>query len=406
VTYDGLEDPLGQSQVRPYIDGLAEHGHRFEILSFEKAGVPARFRQPLRDGVRWTALRYHKTPTVPATAYDMLQGLACTAVTSILSRADLLHARSYVAASLMLPWKIATGVPLLFDTRGLWPDERVDMGLWAADGALYRSAKAVERILLRQADSVVVVSDSMRDYLRQEYPHRAEISACIHAIPTCTDLDRFTPQVERDPSLAPELDRARVLTYLGSLERRYMVDAMARFYQAWRRAVRARDGEAERTRFLVVSRNDPAGMRSMFEAAGIAEELVHRSARHRDVPGLVRWAEAGVCFMRPTLSGRLSAPTKLGELLACGVPVVATAVGDLASIFRGTRAATIVDDLAEDTLRGAAADLAAMAPRPEVRREAREIAERWFRLADGVAAFDRIYRTLPTRTRRSGGRVP
>jgi hypothetical protein len=36
ITYDGLTDFLGQSQVLPYILGLEEKGYRFSILSFEK----------------------------------------------------------------------------------------------------------------------------------------------------------------------------------------------------------------------------------------------------------------------------------------------------------------------------------------------------------------------------------
>jgi hypothetical protein len=36
ITYDGLTDPLGQSQILPYLKGLSQYGYRFTILSFEK----------------------------------------------------------------------------------------------------------------------------------------------------------------------------------------------------------------------------------------------------------------------------------------------------------------------------------------------------------------------------------
>jgi hypothetical protein len=36
VTYDGLTDPLGQSQVIPYLAGLSKYGHRIHIVSAEK----------------------------------------------------------------------------------------------------------------------------------------------------------------------------------------------------------------------------------------------------------------------------------------------------------------------------------------------------------------------------------
>ena len=36
ITYDGLTDQLGQSQILPYIKGLSKMGYQFTILSCEK----------------------------------------------------------------------------------------------------------------------------------------------------------------------------------------------------------------------------------------------------------------------------------------------------------------------------------------------------------------------------------
>src|SRR5688500_3495796 len=41
LSYDGMTDPLGQSQVLPYLGGLAKAGHRIALVSFEK---PDRFK--------------------------------------------------------------------------------------------------------------------------------------------------------------------------------------------------------------------------------------------------------------------------------------------------------------------------------------------------------------------------
>ena len=36
ITYDGINDSLGQSQIAPYIEGLAGRNCNFFIISFEK----------------------------------------------------------------------------------------------------------------------------------------------------------------------------------------------------------------------------------------------------------------------------------------------------------------------------------------------------------------------------------
>ena len=37
LSYDGLTDPLGQSQVLPYIIGIKQKGYNVTIISFEKS---------------------------------------------------------------------------------------------------------------------------------------------------------------------------------------------------------------------------------------------------------------------------------------------------------------------------------------------------------------------------------
>ncbi len=69
ISYNGMLDPLGQSQVLPYLRELTTLGVRFTLLSFERAAAftldgTAKLDQ-LRmrlaaDGIGWHALRYHQ----------------------------------------------------------------------------------------------------------------------------------------------------------------------------------------------------------------------------------------------------------------------------------------------------------------------------------------------------------
>lgn len=42
LSYDGMTDQLGQSQVIPYLQGLSKEGYSFTLISFEK---PERFEK-------------------------------------------------------------------------------------------------------------------------------------------------------------------------------------------------------------------------------------------------------------------------------------------------------------------------------------------------------------------------
>ena len=69
LTYDGLTDSLGRSQVLPYILGLQKAGHNFTIVSFEKKGAFKKDRANIQRiiddaGIKWIPLSYTYSPPV------------------------------------------------------------------------------------------------------------------------------------------------------------------------------------------------------------------------------------------------------------------------------------------------------------------------------------------------------
>jgi hypothetical protein len=158
------------------------------------------------------------------------------------------HVRSYVPCALALPWVELRGVPLLFDMRGLWADERVEAGTWSEAGRIYRGAKLVERLLLARADAITTLTLRLKRYLREEYPHSAEVRAPIRVIPTCVDLEHFHPEVPPNPEVQRALAGANVLLYLGAIGPYYLPREMAEFYLAFRRTIPESSGTPSRKR--------------------------------------------------------------------------------------------------------------------------------------------------------------
>ena len=203
ISYDGMLEPLGQSQVLAYLKRLAV-GRRIHLISFEKAGDWANAVERERiasdiagAGIAWHPLRYHKRPSALATLWDIACGIGVGLWLVLRHRLRIVHARSYVSSVMALALKRLTGVKYIFDMRGFWADERVDGGLWPRSGRMYRVAKGFERRFLLAADHVVslthaAVREMQRfDYLQGRMPP-------VTVIPTCADLARFTPLPRED----------------------------------------------------------------------------------------------------------------------------------------------------------------------------------------------------------------
>jgi hypothetical protein len=161
-----MSEPLGQSQVLPYVRGLAQRGFRMSLVSFEKRNVNhdqlQMTERVLRDaGVSWSRIGYRKRPRLLYALVDVIRGTwACLGHGG--RRFDLLHARSHIPALMADLASMASGTPYIFDHRGLMAEEYADSKLWARGGARYTFVNRLEARFLRRAAGVVVLSDRYR----------------------------------------------------------------------------------------------------------------------------------------------------------------------------------------------------------------------------------------------------
>lgn len=393
ITYDGLLEPLGQSQVLQYVLHLA-FSHDITVVSYEKpddladTGSREAVEAAVREaGVEWVPLRYHKRPTALATSYDLAVGFVLTAYLVVRRRIQIVHARSYVPSVLGLALKRLLGTRFIFDMRGFWPDQRVDCGAWPCDSSLYHAAKWFERRFLTGADIVVSLSraavSAMRgfSYLR-EAPPRFEV------IPTCTNMELFFP---RGPG-APEQGEDGLpftLGYVGSLGPWYLFDLMVECFGILREL-------RPDARFLIITQRMHEFIREKLDSAGIPMDCVEiKSADYSGVPPEMRRMDAGLFFLKPFPSFKAVVPTKLGEFLASGVPCLSNAgVGDIEEILEGESVGVILRDFDRQGKELAVRRLLELAGRAGIRDRCVEAARRHISLEKGVKSYDRIYRSL------------
>ena len=387
VTYDGLLEPLGASQVVPYVRKLATRGFRIGVLSFEKRAdldsaerLSSQRDALARAGVEWTALAYHKSPTVPATAWDVIQGRRFVKRWSrsqaAAGRPHLVHARGYVPG-LIGARAQRHGGRLVFDMRGFWVDERIEGGYWAPAGASVLLGRHVEKKLLGQADHIVLLTHRAERRL-QGLAGRA-IRAPRTVVPTTVDLDLFLPAEDPDASRRRlGLEDGPVLIHAGTLTGWYDGVTTMRIGRAF----------VERTggTFVVLTRD-------VDEARRLSEEHAVRahidSVRANEVPAWLQAADAGLALVRPSPAKDASFPTRIGEYLASGLAVLATPVGDLEQLEDPGALRLLRDDADE-----AVSWLARAVDSPDRVRRARALAEEHLALDRGVETLANVYRSL------------
>ena len=169
VTYNGLLDPLGHSQMLPYLERL-NVDWPVRIVSFERKEklldaqrVTAMEKRLAKQEILWVRRRYHQKPSLPATTYDMLSGVLAVRRLMHRERVGLVHARGYVPMEIASNATIGSGTSVLFDIRGLQAEEYVDGGVWKEGELKWRIAKRSENRFFRRASGAVVLTEARFD---------------------------------------------------------------------------------------------------------------------------------------------------------------------------------------------------------------------------------------------------
>lgn len=333
LSYDGLTDPLGQSQVLPYLCGLADE-YAITVVTFDKPEQYAKKNKEVdalcrQYNIRWISLKYRRQPPVLSTVWALITLNRLVVRLHREKKIDIVHCRSYLTALVGLGLKRAQGVKFIFDMRGFWADERVEGGLWKLGNpifkSIYRFFKQKEKVFLTEADHTI----SLTENARQEILSWNLNAAPITVIPTCVDMTLFDPakftetqKLERRSALeiAPG---DFVLLYLGSWGTWYMTNEMLTFFTALKM-------QKPHAKFLIITQD-----KIDLQQYPHREDVIIRSATRQEVPLYIGLSDAAVFFILPSFSKKASSATKMGEIMAMNVPVITNpGWGDAESIVR------------------------------------------------------------------------
>ncbi len=386
ITRNGLLEPLGQSQVFAYMRGLSRE-FTITLITYEKAedwADSARMMQARqeceRHGIRWLPQKFQPRPRIIAPAFSMMR-MAWLVWREVRGgRANLIHTRSYIPAAVALSVHQLTGVPFIFDMRALWPEELITAARLRRGSLLHRTIVAVERACLQHAAAVVSLTNAAVAHLKHEYAKELDGQKIV-VIPTCADLDRFTPASDR-PS-GPTVHGC-IGTILSGW---FRTDWLA----AWLSTVAMDDPDA---RFDIVTRDNAESVRAALDPKNAFRDRLTIGPRPtEEMPDAVRGHDLSVMFYAGGEVSELGrSPTRMAEVLGCGLPVVANeGVGDVANIVRQNKVGVIVKDASEAAMTAALDEMRALRSDPDLPLRCRKAAEEVFSLEAGTEAYRKLY---------------
>jgi glycosyltransferase involved in cell wall biosynthesis len=402
ISYNGMLEPLGQTQVLPYLRELSKRGVNFTLLSFERAQaftVAGRrqceeLKRDLHaENIDWHWLRYHQRPSLPATMYDVWAGIRYAGKLVRRKKIELVHARSHIPATIALALKRKFGIKMIFDVRGLMAEEYVDARHWPEGGLRYRITKAAERKIFAATDAVVTLTERIWPIIKEWDGLKGR--AVHHAVvPCCVDLSLFNFSEAQREKVRAELglENRFTLVYSGSLDGWYLTEDMADFFAR----VVQKESDAH---LLWLTKGSRERVRQLMSARGIGENNFSvRAVSPKEVPSYLAAGDVGIAFIKRCFSKLASSPTKNGEYLACGLPIVINSgIGDSDELVNGSQAGIAIDDFGAQDFENAWVGIQQLVSDPDIKAKARALAERVFDLeAVGAERYARLYEEILT----------
>jgi len=397
ISYDGMTDPLGQSQVIPYLQGLSKAGYKIFLLSCEKKAVFQQNKNSIQQmldaaAITWVPLNYTKKPPVVSTLLDIIKMRKAAKKIHAQHGIDMVHTRAGVPALVGLWMKKKMGVKFLHDIREFYADSRVEGGMWNTNIPMYRTIYNFfikqEAEQVKHCDGIVCLTYAAENIIK-EWPHYKKETP-LEVIPCSADMELF------DPAKINEKERAElkkelnikeddfIISYLGSIGGWYLAAEMLQFCKLLSDKIPA-------AKFLFISPHRHEEIKAVAANFQIPEDkIMVKKASRTQVPILLSLSRYSIFFIKPCYSKQSSSPTKHGEIMAMGIPVITNSgVGDVAVIVQSNNSGIVIDEFTPEAFEQAAAQV--INNEPYDAAAIRKGAAEFYALDKAVEKYKRIY---------------
>ena len=384
LSYTGLLEPLGRSQVLAYLSRLSSQ-YSITLITFEKEAdllnkneLDLLKKECTENGLNWKILKYHKNPLIISTLYDFFVLFIATCSECFKNDIKLIHSRSYITSTVAwLAGKI-TRTPFVFDMRALWLNELIDAGKLKYGSLPYQMLRFIEKKLLSNADAVVSLTEAALPYIKENNP-KIELTK-FTVIPTCVDLSRF--QIDSHKSNK----KVRIGT-IGSVLSGWF---LTKKFHAFIEVASQHYPQAVPT---IVTKDSINDVSICFQSEQLNWDIF--SAQPKNIPEILSEFLFGVIFWTPGDLRIGSSPTRMAEFLACGIPVIGNrGIGDTDSIIEKYNIGVVVENDSNESLLIALKEMKELLSDPNLQSRCARVAYEVFSADKGAESYALIYNSV------------
>ena len=317
--YQYFSTPKGSwgTRVYEFAAEWVKAGHEVTVVSsiYSKSDLTAKefIENQVFDGVNVKVLNIkidNKQPTLKR-IWSFVQYAFMSSWYALTLPADVVIASSG-PITVGLPGLVAhyfRGRKLVFETRDLWPEGAIEIGI-IRNNLIKKTAYWFERRCYKASSLIVSLSPGMQNYIQSKHRHRNVIS-----VTNAANISLFSTPVSKP--LVMDIGNRKYVVYTGNIGKvnnsRWLLDA-------------ARILKEKNRSDIVILLVGEGQWREELEKEGkqlhLENFIIHGLIPKTELVGLIQHAMASLVPLKGTPVLETSSPNKFFESLAAGVPVI------------------------------------------------------------------------------------
>lgn len=331
ISHDGILDPLGQSQIFQYINVLSKE-YNFYLITLEKKHnlndkkkLDNLFNKFLEKNINWKYFQFENIFFLKI--FNFFRVLWYLFSLFLRKKIKIIHIRSYLPGFYIIPLKLCFNFKLIFDMRGFLPEEKVDRLHKSFFNYKYIFLKIIEKLLLNYSNEIVTLTYKSKKILKKKFKINKKN---ITVIRTCVNTSIFKPINKNNSSL--------VIGYIGNLYGAYnilpIIETFSKLIEIDKNII-----------LKIYTKEEKKNIKNYFLMKNIPNKNYSiESVDNDELIKIVPCFDIGVFNLNKNYSIQASFPTKIGEFLASGVPIVCNNFNeDIEKILSINKIGLIVD---------------------------------------------------------------
>tara|TARA_B100000989_G_scaffold299050_1_gene292526 strand:- start:11800 stop:12972 length:1173 start_codon:yes stop_codon:yes gene_type:complete len=379
LTNDGILEPLGYSQIISYLIKLSKN-YSITIISLEKVIDLNDFenyeyikKKLDENNISWKFLKYN----YGIFKYlNFIKLLLYTIFIILKNNIKIVHTRSYIPALIVLFIKLVIKIEYIFDMRGFWIDERIDWKIWNKKSLKYIFFKYFEKKIINKSLSIVSLTNHAVIELKLKYLN-SNSNIKTYVIPTSVNITTQNIKKNKNKNI--------ILSHLGAIGTRYNFETYLKIYKSL--------SKNENYFLSIINKNEHNKITYFLNKYNIGEKnYTIKYIKPYEVKKSLLNVDFGVFF--PVEGKYLKAyfPTKLGEFLSSGIPVITNKINDdVDSIIHDNNVGIIIDDINNINYDKLNKDLINMLKDKNLNYRCTNVAKKYFDLDKAVNIYKKVY---------------